>query len=284
MTQADSGEMPVPPTAEGKAGLAAIRRDPDVALIATDFDGTLAPIVADPREARAHPGVVAGLRELAGLVGTLAVITGRPAEEAVELGGFDGVPGLIVLGHYGLERWQEGVVTAPAPPRGVAAARERLPQLLADVGEAEGVWVEDKGSALAVHTRRAADPVGALAALRGPLAGLAADVGLAVEPGRLVIELRPPGMDKGAALTDLVAERKAGPVLFAGDDLGDLAAFAAVRALREDGHPGVTVCSASGEVSELAAEADLVVDGPDGVAALLGSLARSLAPSPRPAP
>jgi trehalose 6-phosphate phosphatase len=284
MARADSGEMPVARTAEGKAGLAAIRREPGRALIATDFDGTLAPIVSDPREARADPGAVAGLRELAGLVGTLAVITGRPAAEAVELGGFDGISGLIVLGHYGLERWQEGAVTAPEPPPGVAAARERLPGVLADAGAADGVRIEDKGSALAVHTRRAADPAGALAALREALAGLAADVGLVVEPGRLVIELRPPGMDKGAALTGLVAERKAGPVLFAGDDLGDLAAFAAVRELRGEGHPGVAVCSASGEVSELTAEADLVVDGPGGVAALLSGLARSLAPSSRPAP
>ena len=284
MARADAGEMPVARTAEGKAGLAAIRREPARALIATDFDGTLAPIVADPREARADPGAVAALRELAGVVGTLAVITGRPAAEAVELGGFEGVPGLIVLGHYGLERWEDGALTGPADLPGVEAARERLPGVLAGAGAPEGVWVEDKGSALAVHTRRAADPVGALAALREPLAGLAADVGLVVEPGRLVIELRPPGMDKGAALTALVAERKAGPVLFAGDDLGDLAAFAAVRALRGEGHPGVTVCSASGEVSELAAEADLVVDGPGGVAALLSWLARSLAPSSRPAP
>jgi trehalose 6-phosphate phosphatase len=284
MARADLGGLPVPRTEEGRAGLAAIRHEPATALIATDFDGTLAPIVADPQEARAHPGAVAGLRGLAGLVGTLAVITGRSAAEAVELGGFDGVPGMIVLGHYGLERWQDGALTAPPPPPGVEAARRRLPQLLADAGAAGGVWVEDKGSALAVHTRRAADPAGSLAALRGPLAGLAADAGLVVEPGRLVIELRPPGMDKGAALTALVAERKAGPVLFAGDDLGDLAAFGAVRALREDGHPGLTVCSASGEVSELAAEADLVVDGPGGVAVLLGSLARSPAPPPRPAP
>jgi len=284
MARAESGEMPVARTAEGKVGLAAIRRDPAAALIATDFDGTLAPIVADPREARADPGAVRALRGLAGLVGTLAVITGRPAAEAVELGGFAGVPGLIVLGHYGGERWQEGVLTAPPPPPGVEVARGRLPGVLAGAGAPEGVWVEDKGSAVAVHTRRTADPVGVLAALKEPLAGLAADVGLVVEPGRMVIELRPAGMDKGAALTALVAERKAGAVLFAGDDLGDLAAFAAVRALRGDGHPGVTVGSASGEVSELAAEADLVVDGPGGVAALLGSLARSLAPSPRPAP
>ncbi|HXZ73270.1 MAG TPA: trehalose-phosphatase, partial [Streptosporangiaceae bacterium] len=246
MARADGGEMPVPRTAEGKVGLAAIRRDPAAALIASDFDGTLAPIVADPREARADPGAVRGLRGLAGLVGTLAVITGRPAAEAVELGGFAGVPGLIVLGHYGGERWQEGVLTAPPPPAGVAVARARLPQLLADTGAPEGTWVEDKGSAVAVHTRRTTDPVAALAAITEPLAGLAAETGLVVEPGRMVIELRAPGMDKGAALTALVAERKAGPVLFAGDDLGDLAAYGAVRALRGGGHPGVTVCSASG--------------------------------------
>jgi trehalose 6-phosphate phosphatase len=284
MARADAGEMPVARTAEGRAGLAAMRREPARALIATDFDGTLSPIVADPREARADPGAVAGLRGLAGVVGTLAVITGRPAEEAVGLGGFEGVPGLIVLGHYGLERWEDGALTAPAALPGVEAARERLPGVLAGAGAPEGVWVEDKGSAVAVHTRRTADPEGALEVLREPLAGLAAETGLAVEPGRMVIELRPPGMDKGAALTALVAERKAGPVLFAGDDLGDLAAFAAVRALRGEGHPGVTVCSASGEVSELAAGADLVVDGPAGVAALLSWLARSLAPSSRPAP
>jgi trehalose 6-phosphate phosphatase len=284
MARAEGGETPVARTAEGEAGLAAIRLDPGAALIATDFDGTLAPIVADPREARADPGAVAGLRGLAGVVGTLAVITGRPAREAVELGGFDGIPGLIVLGHYGGERWQEGALTAPDPPPGVAVARERLPQLLADAGAPEGTWVEDKGSAVAVHTRRTADPAAALAALTEPLAGLAGDAGLVVEPGRMVVELRAPGMDKGAALTALVAERRAGAVLFAGDDLGDLAAFGAVRALRGSGHPGVTVCSASGEVSALAAEADLVVDGPGGVAGLLGWLARSLAPSPRPAP
>ena len=283
MTGADPGGLPAPRTAEGRAGLAAIRQDPGTALIAMDFDGTLSPIVADPREARAHPGAVAGLRGLAGLVGTLAVITGRPAMEAVELGGFGSIPGLIVLGHYGWERWEDGALAAPPPPPGVATARARLPELLAEAGAPEGTRIEDKGSALAVHTRRTADPAAALAAVADPLADLAAATGLTLEPGRLVIELRPPGMDKGSALTALAAERKSGAILFAGDDLGDLPAFGAVRALRAAGHPGLTVCSASGEVSDLAAEADLVVAGPDEVAALLSALARSLAASPRPA-
>jgi trehalose 6-phosphate phosphatase len=279
----DAAGLPVPRTAAGRQGLAAIRRDPAGALIALDFDGTLSPIVADPRAARAHPGAVPALRALSGHVGTLAIITGRPAGTAVELGGFAAVPGLIVLGHYGWERWRDGTLTSRPSPPGVELARARLPQVLAGAGAPEGTWTEDKGNALAVHTRRTADPAGALALLADPLAELAEDAGLALEPGRMVIELRARGTDKGASLTQLAAERKAGAILFAGDDLGDLAAFGAVRALRAAGHPGLTVCSASGEVTELAAGADLVVDGPGAVVALLGSLARVLAGSPRPA-
>jgi trehalose 6-phosphate phosphatase len=272
-----AGALPEPRTREGRAGLAALLRDPGRALIALDYDGTLSPIVADPSAARAHPAAAAALSRVAGLVGTLAVITGRPAALAVDLGGFAEVPGLIVLGHYGWERWQDGTLTSPPSPPGIAAAREQLPGVLARAGAPEGTWTEDKGHALAVHTRRAADPQRALALLRGPLADLAGSTDLAVEPGRLVIELRPRGTDKGAALTGLVAERLPASVLFGGDDLGDLAAFAAVRALRGTGTPGLTVCSGSAEVSALAEGADLLVDGPDGIIALLGALAAALA-------
>jgi trehalose 6-phosphate phosphatase len=272
---AGPGALPRPHTAQGREGLAALLRDPAAALIALDFDGTLSPIVADPGAARAHPGAAAALGRLAAVVGTLAIITGRPAAAAVELGGFADVPGLIVLGHYGWERWHDGTLTSPPPPPGVAAARAELPAVLADAGAPAGTWIEDKGTAVAAHTRRAADPRAALEALRGPLSALAARTGLIVEPGRLVIELRPPGADKGNALNTLATERSPGSVMFCGDDLGDLAAFGAVRALRASGVPGFTVCSGSAETArELAAQADLVVDGPDGVIALLNNLAR----------
>jgi trehalose 6-phosphate phosphatase len=266
--------LPRPRTPEGRAGLAALLAEPHRALIALDFDGTLSPIVADPDAARAHPGAAPALRRLAPVTGTLAVITGRPAAVAVELGGFAGIPGLIVLGHYGWERWQDGTLTSPPSPPGVAAARAELPGVLAGAGAPPGTWIEDKGNALAVHTRRAADPQAALEALRDPLAALAARTGLTVEPGRLVIELRPPGTDKGTALKTLVTQRSPGSVTFGGDDLGDVPAFGAVRALRASGIPGLTVCSGSAETAaELAAAADLVVDGPDGIVALLDSLA-----------
>jgi trehalose 6-phosphate phosphatase len=268
--------LPQPSTAEGQAGLDALLTDPWNALIATDFDGTLSPIVRQPGDARAYRGAVPALATLAQAVGTVAVITGRAPADVVRLGGLQAIPGLIVLGHYGWQRWQDGQLTAPEPGPAVEAARAALPGLLSDAGAPAGTSIEDKTHALAVHTRGTADPEAALRALRLPLDELAAELGLTAEPGRFVVELRPPGVDKGTALTSLVAERAARSVLFCGDDLGDLPAFAAVRALRADGIEGCAVASASPESPQVAAAADLVVEGPKGVVALLAAIVRRL--------
>ena len=245
--------LPRAATAEGQAGLDAIVAAPAGALIASDYDGTLSPIVADPAAAHVHPGAIAALRRLAARVGTVAVITGRPVAQAVELGGLDTVPGLIVLGHYGWERWESGQVSAPHVPPGVAAARRELPGVLRAASAPTGTRIEDKGHAVAVHTRGTDDPDAALAQLRGPL------------------ELR-----------ELAAERGARSVLFSGDDLGDLAAFAAVRDLRAAGTPGVTVVSAAPESDLPPESADLAVNGPDGIAALLAALADAIQGKERP--
>ncbi|AZM90308.1 trehalose-phosphatase [Streptomyces sp. W1SF4] len=277
----DPQPMPVPATAAGREGLQALLRTPRRAVIALDFDGTLAEIVPDPDQARAHPDAVPALAELAPRVDAVAVVTGRPAGVAVRYGGFAGIPGLehlVVLGHYGAERWDAvtGIVRAPAEHPGVAAVRAELPGFLDAIGAWRGTWIEEKGQALAVHTRRAEDPAAAFDALREPLAELAARHGLMVEPGRAVLELRPPGMDKGVALTEFLTERGAEAVLYAGDDLGDLAAYSAVEKRRADGLPGLLVCSGSAEVPELAARADLVLPGPAAVSAFLAQLAGKL--------
>jgi trehalose 6-phosphate phosphatase len=269
--------LPTPATKAGQDGLDALLAQPGKALIGLDFDGTLAPIVADPERARAHPRALPALAALAPKVAAVAVITGRPAEVAVRNGGFADVPGLehlVVLGHYGAERWdaRSGKLTAPDPHPGVAAVRAELPGLL----DGSGTWVEEKGRAVAVHTRRAADPQAAFDALREPLTDLATRHGLIVEPGRMVLELRPPGMDKGVALSEFAREIDAGSVLYAGDDLGDLPAYSAVDTLRTTGTPGLLVCSGSDEVTELRERADLVVDGPEGVVELLAALANRI--------
>ncbi|MEU3950207.1 trehalose-phosphatase [Streptomyces sp. NPDC029526] len=271
-------DLPTPVTRAGREGLDALLARPGEALIGLDFDGTLAPIVPDPDRARAHPDAVPALTALAPKVASVAVITGRPPAVAVRNGGFAGVAGLehlVVLGHYGAERWDAATdtVTAPEPHPGVAAVRAELPGLLEGLDAAQGARVEEKGRAVAVHTRRAVAPQAAFEALREPLTDLATRHGLIVEPGRMVLELRPPGMDKGVALREHARETGVGCVLYAGDDLGDLPAFAAVDELRSDGVPGLLVCSGSDEVPELRDRADLVVDGPAGLVDLLTALA-----------
>jgi trehalose 6-phosphate phosphatase len=273
------GVLPDPTTREGRAGLEAILGDPEGALAAFDYDGTLSPIVADPATAIPEQGVVDRLARLASRIGAVAIVTGRPAQQAVDLGRFGETPGLdrlTVLGQYGVERWtpQSGLQTVdPAP--GVDEVRRRLPGLLRSLG-LEGAEVEDKRLALVVHVRRLEDPAGAFATMVEPLTELATSAGLVAERGRHVVELRPPGIDKGQALRSLVSEVSARSVMFTGDDRGDLPAFAEVARLRDDGVPGLLVCSGSDEVGEVAEQADLVVDGPPGVARFLDDLLAAL--------
>ncbi|HET9759961.1 MAG TPA: trehalose-phosphatase [Nocardioidaceae bacterium] len=250
-------------------------------LVGLDFDGTLSPIVDDPDRAVIHPDGPRVLTALASRVRAVVVVTGRPARQVVDLGDLDrvaeGLPDgarLVVMGQYGNERWDASSreFTSPEPPAGLQAFRDELPRLL-KAERAEGAYIEEKGLAVAVHTRRLPDPAAAFARLEEALADAAERHGLSLEPGRLVLEVRAPGMHKGLALETAVAEHDAGGVLFAGDDLGDLEAFEAVRALRDGGVPALLVCSGSEEQEALAELADVVVDGPGGVLDLLDGFA-----------
>ncbi len=261
----------------------------DRLLVALDFDGTLSPIVDDPEVALIHERAGDLLVALSARVRTIAVLTGRPARQVLALGGLDEVGDaigesgreLVVLGQYGNERWTSSGrrVVSPKPPAGLASLIGDLPRLLRRA-EATDAWVEEKGLAVAVHTRRAADPVAAFDRLLPVLREAAAERHLSVEPGRYVIEVRADGMDKGIALRSLVDQYDAGGVVFVGDDLGDVPAFEAVRELRAGGVPGLLVCSGSDEESRLRDLADAVVGGPDGVMDFLRDLGQAIAATP----
>jgi len=258
----------------------------DGLLVALDFDGTLAPIVENPDVALIHHDAHAVLVGLSEQVRAVAVVTGRPARQVLALGGLDEVGDaigesgheLVVLGQYGNERWTSNArrVVSPKPPSGLASLIGELPRLLRSVN-ATDAWVEEKGLAVAVHTRRSADPRGAFERLLPVLTEAAQRRNLGVEPGRMVIEIRASGMDKGLALRRLVEEYDARGVVFVGDDLGDVPAFEAVAEMREGGMPALLVCSGSDEESTLRDLADLVVGGPDGVMELLAALTKDLA-------
>ena len=132
--------------------------------------------------------------------------------------------------------------------------------------------IEEKGLAVAVHTRRASDPDATYDALLPELRDQAARHDLVVEPGKQVIEIRSSGMHKGVVVDRLVSDLHAGGFMFVGDDLGDVEAFEAVAALAKDGLPTLLVCSASDEESALASLSDVLVHGPEGVLDLLRQL------------
>nr|WP_228501292.1 trehalose-phosphatase [Nocardioides agariphilus] len=255
-------------------------------IVGLDFDGTLAPIVDDPGSAHIHPEAPEVLTDLAEVVRAVAVVTGRPARQALALGGLDEVGDAIggrgrelyLFGQYGNERWtstNRRVIT-PRPPAGLATFERELPRVLRGADAAEA-FVEDKGLAVAVHTRRLDDPDGAFERLVKPIGDLAERHGLTVEPGRQVLEVRSHGMHKGLVVEYLAEHLEAGGFLFAGDDLGDLEAFEAVLDLRSRGLSTLLVCSASREQSALRDLADVVVAGPDGVLDLLRQLTRDAA-------
>jgi trehalose 6-phosphate phosphatase len=252
------------------------------AVIGLDMDGTLSPIVDDPTVAHIHPDAPDVLVQVARAVRAVAIITGRPARQALALGGLDevgtaiGAEGreLYVFGQYGHERWSSSQrrVISPRPPLGLGRFLAELPGVLRRAGATEA-YVEEKGLGVAVHTRRMPDSQDVLERVLPPVAELAQRHGLLIEPGRHVVEVRAPGTDKGQAVHTLIEELGATAFLFAGDDLGDLEAFDAVDELAAAGMPTLLVCSASREESVLRDRADVVVPGPPGVLDLLRQIA-----------
>ena len=269
-------------TPEGQQRYDELVADAPRVVVGLDFDGVLSPIVPDPASAVIHPDGPRTLVALADQVCGIAVITGRPARQAIALGSLDEVGkevadrgrGLYLLGQYGNERWStvDRRVVSPRPPKGLSSFMAELPDLLRGQDAADA-FVEEKGLAVAVHTRRLPDPAGAFERLLPVLSEAAARYDLGVEPGRMVIEVRAPGMHKGQALRTIHRELDGNGVIFAGDDLGDIEAFRAVADLRDEGRPGLLICSGSEEQKALVELSDLVVDGPKGVLAFLRQFA-----------
>lgn len=269
----------------GEAFEEVLLAEPGRTLLALDFDGTLAPIVEDPEDSRMHEGSAAALARLGHLVRQVAIITGRPVETIRRLGRLDERPGLdnlIVLGQYGVERYDAatGLTRSHLVADGIEEAKRELAGLLARLHEegrdVTGVHLEDKGIAIGVHTRRAEQPERSFALLLPLVTKIAERHGLTIEPGRAVIEVRASSRTKGDALRELAAELDVRTVAMVGDDLGDLPAFEALLALRAQGLSTCSVVSASAEQTRLSALADVNCDGPNGVAEWLADLAQRL--------
>jgi trehalose 6-phosphate phosphatase len=248
---------------------------PERCAVLTDVDGTLAPIVDRPEDARVPAPVAALLERLAERYALVACVTGRRALEARRMVGAD----LVYVGNQGFELLLPGHDEPALDPAALSRGR-RAAEFIADLEwdhlSALGLRSEDKGTVQVVHWRGAADDPAAELAAREIAAG-ARDRELIPLWGRKVLELRPvSGIDKGSAVHGLLIERAPlDAALFAGDDRTDLDAFRALEALAGSARLGsaVRVGVASEESPpEIAAEADLVVEGTEGVLGILREL------------
>lgn len=203
----------------------ALRRDCALFL---DIDGTLAELASVPDAVRIDDALARALPRIArDLGGALALVTGRAITSADPL--FPGLK-LPMAGQHGCERRDAaGTIHLHAPNKSTQARLRRLLQGLAR--RHPQLLLEDKGPALALHYR--ATPHLASHVHRTVKRSLSEDEGYLLQPGKLLIEVKPHGRDKGTAINDFMAESPfAGRLpVFVGDDLTDEHGFAMVERL-----------------------------------------------------
>jgi len=224
-----------------------------------DFDGTLSPIVAKPELARIRDGARDAITRLVRRYAVVAIVSGRTSDQLRDLVGIDGVR---LAGLYGLAD------ETPSLPDAV------LGHVIVVAAGVPGARVEPKGGSVAVHYRAAEDAAAARSDLTAGLVPIAEAEGLALLPGKMVVELVPAGRPlKEGAVERIVADERLDAVLYAGDDVADIRAFDALDRLAERGVRTVKVAVHGRETPDaLTDAADVVVDGPAGLVTLLRGL------------
>lgn len=264
-------------------------------LVALDFDGVCAPLVDDPATSRMLPGTRAALGRLEESGCRVALVSGRSLASLVQVA--DPEPGWLVVGGHGAEVMDQipgeevpgdqgageqgaeaagDTAVALLDPDQAALLVELTAEVEAVVADAPGAAVEHKPTAVVLHTRLA-DPETALHATERVLEGPGTRPGVHVKRGHDVVELAVLRADKGTALRALRDRTGVSAVLYAGDDVTDEDAFAALDADAGD------VIIKVGPGATLAAHR---VGVPEDVTAVLDRLDRLVARtrhSPRPA-
>jgi trehalose 6-phosphate phosphatase len=204
------------------AALEELARHPSV-LVATDFDGVLAPFVQDPMDARPLEGTIDDLAALAALPRThAAVVSGRDIDVLTELTGLEDGSPVTRIGSHGAQSSHDDADDLGEEQQQLL---ERLTGDLHDVVEAHpGVRLEHKPAATVLHTRGQEEHV-AEAAVQSALEVAQRHAGVKVLQGKNVVEMSVVTADKGTALKALQEKVGADAALYFGDDVTDEHAF-----------------------------------------------------------
>lgn len=263
------------PAATLLEALEPLRSDPVRAAVLLDVDGTLAPIVRHADDAHVPEATRGLLISIAGRYGVVGCISGRRAANARRV---VSIGSMAYVGNHGAELLTPGATGVERDPE-LASWALRVSQFSTGVWTPElhrlRVRAEDKDTISAFHWRGAPDEQAAHEAVKG-IARSAEEAGLGVHWGRKVLEVRPPvALDKGRGVRTLLRDAGMHSALYVGDDTTDLDAFRALRELVAEGslRHSLSVGVRSDETpAAIADEADLMVDGPQGVRELLGAL------------
>jgi trehalose 6-phosphate phosphatase len=265
----------VSPAATLVEALEPLRSDPAGAAVLLDIDGTLAPIVRHAADAHVPEATRALLIDIARRYALVGCVSGRRANTARQI---VAIGTIAYIGSHGGELLRPGASTPETAPELAAwSPRVRAFAARALTTERERLRVrgEDKDAIAAFHWRGAPDEEAARAAV-ADIAASAVEEGLAIHWGRKVLEVRPPiVLDKGLGVATLLRGTSVAAALYVGDDSTDLDAFRGLRALVDTGTLEHSLCvavSSEETPEELALEADLTVEGTNGVRELLGAL------------
>jgi trehalose 6-phosphate phosphatase len=199
-----------------------------------DFDGVLSQITDDPGASVLLPGTQEILEELASKLSLVALLSGRPVEFLTSRAS---IPKVQLYGSYGLEHLTDGgVEVIPEAQEWMTTVENATRLLHQQLDSVEGIHVEDKSLAVAVHWRLAPDREGAKNLITPLIQEVIDTYGLRHEPGKFVEELRMPlDQDKGTALRQIISTTNLETIAYAGDDRGDLPAFDVAATV--GGHP-----------------------------------------------
>jgi trehalose 6-phosphate phosphatase len=249
--------------------------------ILTDIDGTISHIAPSPDAATVEVRARRALRRLSGILELVAAVSGRAAEDARAMVEVDE---LVYSGNHGMEWWVDGTLQqSDLATEHVPRVAELLDRAQREL-DIEGLLFENKGLTASIHVRETCDPETAEQRVLERVEEHASDLGLRITRGRMVIEIRPPiDLDKGSAVLDLVHRFGLRAGIYYGDDVTDVDAFKALRAVREEGAGQFFAVGVTGpETPSVVLEnADATVDGVNGVIESLEQLA-DLLESPQP--
>jgi trehalose 6-phosphate phosphatase len=227
----------------------------------TDIDGTIAPTIPNILQAEITAINRHCLSILSKKLALVAVISGRQSREVKDMVNAEGV---ICIGHYGMEYWQNNKAILHPDAETYVPAIRALVKELESLKSIEGIVIQDKWATVSVFYRQSPDKQSARKAILNLLKNSLNAKVLRILDEKMVIGVVPPvDIDKGTAVANLIRQHQLRGAIFLGDDTGDVPAFRAIHLARQNRNFNGLAILVTGKETQhnINAETDFTLDG-----------------------